>query len=61
MTFSRCTFIFGNLSYVDRSLVGDIGRLGGNVLGIRSYGDNSIDHYGGGAPRSVEQAKQPAN
>ncbi|CAB3410336.1 unnamed protein product [Caenorhabditis bovis] len=39
--------------YVDRSLVSDIGRLGSNVLGIRSYGDNNIDALLQGGSRSV--------
>ncbi|KAF1747876.1 hypothetical protein GCK72_024342 [Caenorhabditis remanei] len=40
--------------YVDRSMVNDIGRLGSNVLGIRSsYGDNNIDAIIHGGSRSV--------
>ena len=39
--------------YVDRSLINDIGRLGSNALGIRSYGDTNIDIIHGGGSRSV--------
>uniref|UniRef100_A0A8R1I3G8 Lin-5 (Five) Interacting protein n=2 Tax=Caenorhabditis japonica TaxID=281687 RepID=A0A8R1I3G8_CAEJA len=40
--------------YVDRSMVNDIGRLGSNVLGIRSsYVDNNIDNIIHGGSRSV--------
>ncbi|EYC37247.1 hypothetical protein Y032_0812g2472 [Ancylostoma ceylanicum] len=39
--------------FVDRSLVNDIGRLGGNVLGIRSYGDSNLDAILHGGSRSV--------
>ncbi|VDM58664.1 unnamed protein product [Angiostrongylus costaricensis] len=39
--------------FIDRSLVNDIGRLGGNVLGIRTYGDNNLDTIIHGGSRSV--------
>ncbi|KAK6009063.1 M protein repeat protein [Ostertagia ostertagi] len=39
--------------FVDRSLVNDIGRLGGHVLGIRSYGDSGLDNILHGGSRSV--------
>ncbi|VDM65074.1 unnamed protein product [Strongylus vulgaris] len=39
--------------FVDRSLVNDIGRLGGTVLGIRSYGDSNLDAILHGGSRSV--------